>query len=64
MPTGTTRQNEMLDSGPYVVAQGNQATVTVEPCQLFSKGPVTLADTSFCDHLFWCCTEMSAVLPL
>ena len=34
-----------VDSGPYLVARGNEATVTAESCQLFSKGPVTLADT-------------------
>lgn len=64
MPTGATRQNEIVDSGPYLVSQGNKATLTVEPCQLFSKGPVTLADTSFLNLFFWYSTEMSAVLPL
>lgn len=61
---GNKKKNEMVDRGLYLVAQGNQATATIEPCQLFSKGHVTLAATSFCNHLFWCCTEMSAVLPL
>ena len=49
---GQPDKTKTVDSGPYLVAQGNEATVTVEPCQLFSKGPVTLADTTFWNQ-FW-----------
>lgn len=42
---GQPDKMKTVDSGPYLVARGNKATVTAESCQLFSKGPVTLADT-------------------
>lgn len=46
-----TRQNEMVDRGPDVVARGNYVPVIAGPCQLFPKDAVTLADTFF---FFFC----------
>lgn len=43
----------MVDTGLNLVAWGNEAAITLDACQLFSVGNVTLTDSSVWKYFFF-----------
>lgn len=43
----------MVDTGLNLVAWGNEAAITLDACQLFSVGNVTLTDSSVWKYFFY-----------